>query len=175
MNDHSRSIDIRIHGIRQGYLDEAMRIGGVASTDSTSDILTKNLQPHLHQKHCTQLHITTHRKKYQATNNAIQCKQTLTLLAKQEPDPRLNHRNSPNVMQHFLRHSPSVIGKKHIPDQPKQPKVDQGDLPHRTIQRSSMNCCWAKKAKTSSISKSTCKTFLGITTKRKQDSESTTM
>ena len=52
MNDHSRSIDIRIHGIRQDYLDNAMRIGGVASEDNTSDILTKNLQPHLHQKHC---------------------------------------------------------------------------------------------------------------------------
>jgi hypothetical protein len=44
MNDHSRSIDIRIHGIRQDYLDEAMRIGGVASEDNnTTDILTKNL------------------------------------------------------------------------------------------------------------------------------------
>jgi hypothetical protein len=45
MNDYSRSIDIRIHGIRQDYLDNAMRIGGVASEDNTSDILTKNLQP----------------------------------------------------------------------------------------------------------------------------------
>ncbi len=43
MNDHSRSIDIRIHGIRQDYLDNAMRIGGVASEGNTSDILTKNL------------------------------------------------------------------------------------------------------------------------------------
>jgi hypothetical protein len=58
MNDHSRSIDIRIHGIRQDYLDNAMRIGGVASEDNTSDILTKNLRPHLHQKHCLQLHLT---------------------------------------------------------------------------------------------------------------------
>ena len=40
MNDHSRSIDIRIHGIRQDYLDDARRIGGVASTDNTSNILT---------------------------------------------------------------------------------------------------------------------------------------
>jgi hypothetical protein len=46
MNDHSRSIDIRIHGIRQqDYLDNAMRIGGVASEDNTTDILTKNLHP----------------------------------------------------------------------------------------------------------------------------------
>ena len=34
-----------------------MRIGGVASSDNTSDILTKNLQPHLHQRHCAVLHI----------------------------------------------------------------------------------------------------------------------
>jgi hypothetical protein len=38
MNDHSRSNDIRIHGIRQDYLDNAMRIGGVASEDNTTDI-----------------------------------------------------------------------------------------------------------------------------------------
>jgi hypothetical protein len=52
MNDHSRSIDISINGIRQDYLDEAMKIGGVASEDNTTDILTKNLQPHLHQNLC---------------------------------------------------------------------------------------------------------------------------
>ncbi len=34
-----------------------MRIGGIASEDNTSDILTKNLQPPLHQKHCADLHI----------------------------------------------------------------------------------------------------------------------
>jgi hypothetical protein len=76
MNDHSRSIDIRIHGIRQDYLDNAMRIGGVASEDNTTDILTKNLQPHLHQKHCAHLHISTHKTKHKKkgttlTNNSI--------------------------------------------------------------------------------------------------------
>ena len=71
MNDHSRSIDIRIHGIRQDYLDNAMRIGGVASEDNTSDILTKNLQPHLHQKHCLQLHLTKQRKTKKGTHNAL--------------------------------------------------------------------------------------------------------
>ena len=76
MNDHSRSIDIRIHGIRQDYLDNAMRIGGVASEDNTTDILTKNLQPHLHQKHCAHLNISAHKTKHKKkgttlTNNTI--------------------------------------------------------------------------------------------------------
>ena len=51
MNDHSRSIDIRHHAIRQDYVNGEMRIGGVATQDNTSDILTKNLQPPLHIKH----------------------------------------------------------------------------------------------------------------------------
>ncbi len=53
MNDHSRSIDIKHHGIKQDYLQDNMRIGGVTSLDNTSDILTKNLQPPLHAKHCS--------------------------------------------------------------------------------------------------------------------------
>ena len=57
MNEHSRAIDTRHHAIRQDYIENSMRIGGVASSDNTSDILTKNLQPHLHQKHCAALHI----------------------------------------------------------------------------------------------------------------------
>jgi hypothetical protein len=57
MNEHSRAIDTRQHAIRQDYIENSMRIGGVASSESTSDILTKNLQPHLHQRHCAALHI----------------------------------------------------------------------------------------------------------------------
>jgi hypothetical protein len=57
MNEHSRSIDTRHHGIRQDYVDGDMRIGGVASQDNESDILTKFLQPPLHEKHTTLLHI----------------------------------------------------------------------------------------------------------------------
>jgi hypothetical protein len=71
MNDHSRSIDIRIHGIRQDYLDNAMRIGGVASEDNTTDILTKNLQPHLHQKHCAHLHISAHKTKHRKKGTTL--------------------------------------------------------------------------------------------------------
>ena len=51
MSDHSRSIDLRIHSIRQDYLENMMRIGGVKSRDNTSDILTKSLQPDLHIRH----------------------------------------------------------------------------------------------------------------------------
>jgi hypothetical protein len=58
MNEHSRSIDTRHHAIRQDYIDGHMRIGGVASADNTSDILTKYLQPPLHEKHAQHLHIT---------------------------------------------------------------------------------------------------------------------
>ncbi len=51
MNEHSRSIDIRHHALRQDYLDNMMRIGGVKSKDNTADILTKFLQPDLHREH----------------------------------------------------------------------------------------------------------------------------
>jgi hypothetical protein len=57
MNEYSRSIDTRHHGIRQDYVDGDIRIGGVASQDNESDILTKFLQPSLHEKHTTLLHI----------------------------------------------------------------------------------------------------------------------
>jgi hypothetical protein len=105
MNDHSRSIDIRIHGIRQDYLDNAMRIGGVASEENTSDILTKNLQPHLHRKHCTQLHIATHSKKYKTTNNSL----WLTSDSRQEVGTRPENRNVPHAKQRLSRHPPRAI------------------------------------------------------------------
>ena len=41
MNEHSRSIDIRHHSIRQDYLNHKLRIGGANSELNTSDILTK--------------------------------------------------------------------------------------------------------------------------------------
>jgi hypothetical protein len=43
MNEHSRSIDIRHHAIRQDYVDGLMRIGGVDTKDNTADLLTKYL------------------------------------------------------------------------------------------------------------------------------------
>jgi hypothetical protein len=57
MNEHSRSIDIRHHVIRQDYLDHKLRIGGVKSELNTSDILTKYLQAHLHTVHTSYLHL----------------------------------------------------------------------------------------------------------------------
>jgi hypothetical protein len=63
MNEHSRSIDTRHHAIRQDYVDGHMRIGGVAShADNTSDILTKYLQPPLHEKHAQHQHITQEKR-----------------------------------------------------------------------------------------------------------------
>ncbi len=56
-NEHSRAIDTRHHAIRQDHIENSMQIGGVASSQNTSDILTKNLQPPIHQKHCAALHI----------------------------------------------------------------------------------------------------------------------
>jgi hypothetical protein len=57
MNDHARSIDIRHHEIKQDYVQNNMRIGGVSSANNTADILTKTLQPPIHAKHCAPLHI----------------------------------------------------------------------------------------------------------------------
>jgi hypothetical protein len=57
MNEHSRSIDTRHHAIRQDYVDAEMRIGGVVNPNNESNILTKYLQPPLHQKHAIYLHI----------------------------------------------------------------------------------------------------------------------
>ena len=71
MNDHSRSIDIRHHAIRQDYVDGEMRIGGVATHDNTSDILTKNLQPPLHIKHTKELHILQQPTQTNVTNCVI--------------------------------------------------------------------------------------------------------
>jgi hypothetical protein len=57
MTDHSRSINIRHHEIKQDYVKGGMRIEGVSSANNTADILTKNLQPPTHANHCTHLHI----------------------------------------------------------------------------------------------------------------------
>ena len=73
MNDHSRSIDIRHHAIRQDYVNGEMRIGGVGTQDNTSDILTKNLQPPLHIKHTRELHIQpeNHTHRQTLSNNVL--------------------------------------------------------------------------------------------------------
>ena len=51
----SRSIDLRFHSVKQSYLEGDCRIGGVSSKDNEADILTKSLQPPLHDKHCHHL------------------------------------------------------------------------------------------------------------------------
>jgi hypothetical protein len=141
MNDHSRSIDIRIHGIRQDYLDNAMRIGGVASEDNTSDILTKNLQPHLHQKHCQQLHITKQRKQKNDTQNA------LTLTSRRQTPLRLymrktnklhsrpDQRHSAKMPTKISRQLPSPLEVEPNSTNPHQLPVHSLDLPHARVCR----------------------------------------
>ena len=124
MNDHSRSIDIRIHGIRQDYLDNAMRIGGVASEDNTTGILTKNLQPRLHQKHCAHLHICAHKTKHKKkgttlTNNALQ----LTSNIHKEMLPALQQRKTTRMPKVLSRHVPIISRTQHQPTQPQQPTI----------------------------------------------------
>ena len=58
MNEHSRSIDIRHHAVRQDYLAGNVHIRGVKTTDNPSDILTKFLPAPTHIKHTSPLNIT---------------------------------------------------------------------------------------------------------------------
>ena len=48
MTEHSRTIDIRHHGVRQDYINKDAKVGGIKSKDNHSDIITKQLPPHLH-------------------------------------------------------------------------------------------------------------------------------
>ena len=139
MNDHSRSIDIRIHGIRQDYLDNAMRIGGVASEENTSDILTKNLQPHLRQKHCQQLHITKQRKQKNGTQNALtltsrrQTPLRLYMRKTNKLHPRTNQCHSAKMPTKISRQLPSPLEVEPNPTNPHQTLVHLLDLPHTSV------------------------------------------
>jgi hypothetical protein len=57
MNEHSRSIDIRHHAVRQDYLEGKVQIRGVKTTENPSDILTKFLPAPTHMKHTSPLNI----------------------------------------------------------------------------------------------------------------------
>jgi hypothetical protein len=134
MNDHSRSIDIRIHGIRQDYLDNAMRIGGVASEDNTTGILTKNLQPHLHQKHCKHLNLTPHRQKTKgttSTNNSLR----LTSLSRQEVGARSDDRDVPLTQKCLPRQLTRINIRKSALAHPHKTTSQRVDLTDRTRQR----------------------------------------
>ena len=60
MNEHSRSIDIRHHAVRQDYLQGHVQIRGVKTTENPSDILTKYLPAPTHMKHASPLNIRSH-------------------------------------------------------------------------------------------------------------------
>ena len=129
MNDHSRSIDIRIHGIRQDYLDNAMRIGGVASEDNTSDILTKNLQPYLHQRHCAHLHLPQHHKQTatKITNNALQYSPP-TSNVHEEMLPTLQQRKPTQMPEILPRHVSINTRPQHQPTQPQTQTINLVEL-----------------------------------------------
>ncbi len=137
MNDHSRSIDIRIHGIRQDYLHNAMRIGGVASEDNTTDILTKNLQPYLHQKHCAHLHIQAvknkrGKKSTTLTNNSVR----LTSRWKTNKfRSRPNQRHPTQMPTQIPSHLPCPLVVEPNTAHPQQTYVDLLDLPHARPRR----------------------------------------
>jgi hypothetical protein len=82
-NEHSRSINIRHHAIRQDYVDGLMRIGGVDTKDNTADLLTKYLQPPLHIKHTSQLNITQ-QSSFTNTHTTISLNATYAVLKSQD-------------------------------------------------------------------------------------------
>ena len=139
INDHSRSIDIRIHGIRQDYLDNAMRIGGVASEDNTSDILTKNLQPHLHQKHCLHLHLTKQRKRENGTHNVLRLTSRRKTKFRRRSrktnklNPRPNQCHSAKMPAKIPCQLPGPLKVKPNTTQPNQTMVHSLDLPNTRV------------------------------------------
>ncbi len=82
MTDNSRSIDIRHHEIKQDYLQDGMRVGGVCTKENTADILTQ------HAKHCSHLHILS----TPITANTITM--NATFITKKEINKRRDHASS---------------------------------------------------------------------------------
>jgi hypothetical protein len=60
MNEHSRSIDIRHHAVRQDYLEGNVDVGGVRTDANPSDILTKYLPAPTHTTHARYLNLKIH-------------------------------------------------------------------------------------------------------------------
>jgi hypothetical protein len=118
-----------------------MRIGGVASEDNTSDILTKNLQPHLHQKHCLQLHLTKQRKHEKGTHNVLRLtsRRKANLWSSggktNKLHPRPDQRHSAKMPTKISRQLPSPLEVEPNPTNPHQTPVHSPDLPHARICR----------------------------------------
>ncbi len=119
-----------------------MRIGGVASEDNTTDILTKNLQPHLHQKHCTHLHIHAHKTKRgkrgtTLTNNSIRLTSLFQGLSHQVVEAKPEDRELSLVEKHLPYQLPRIRIRKsplaHIQETPGQ-RVDLTDRTRRRQQ-----------------------------------------
>jgi hypothetical protein len=99
MNEHSRSIDIRHHAVRQAYLDRIIDVKGVKTTENPSDITTKYLPAPTHITHAQYLNIhfpsispQTTPNKLRFTNNGT----TLSYRSKPLPSQRApqNHRST---------------------------------------------------------------------------------
>ena len=93
----SRSIDLRFHAVKQSYLQGDCRIGGVKSKQNPADILTKSLQPPLHEEHCQHLKprqdpLTS---RQQNSINISQCPTTM----KRRLSPETNDDNQDNETQ----------------------------------------------------------------------------
>jgi hypothetical protein len=72
MTEHSRTIDIRHHGVRQDYINKDAKVGGIKSKDNHSDILTERLPPQLNAIHTQFLQPPEARPTQQIfTNNGV--------------------------------------------------------------------------------------------------------
>jgi hypothetical protein len=71
MNEHSRSIDLRHHAVRQAYLDRIIDIKGVKTTENPSDITTKYLPVPTHITHAQYLNINFPPIPQQTTPNKL--------------------------------------------------------------------------------------------------------
>jgi hypothetical protein len=137
MNEHSRAIDIRHHAIRQDYIENKMRIGGIASEDNTSDILTKNLQPPLHQKHCAGLHIL----QPTLTNNSLLIT-TDSHHSTTAQAPRLTRHNTTQTHGFIERGEVTKLKQwcAHTTKMPKMKRLDTATCPHDTYQDHPYTC-----------------------------------
>ena len=114
-----------------------MRIGGIASEDNTSDILTKNLQPPLHQKHCADLHIlhpTLTNNNLLITNDSHH--------SSSEQAPHLS-RHTTNLTQSLTERGEESEHKQwcaHMTKMPKMTRLDTATHPHDPYQDHSYTC-----------------------------------
>jgi hypothetical protein len=115
MNEHSRSIDIRHHAVRQDYLEGKVQIRGVKTTENPSDILTKFLQAPTHKKHTSPLNINFRETSSDTlpTHTLTPSKTTYTQNGNYISNPSTTN---PHTRQHkYRRTSPSLSTRRPHP------------------------------------------------------------